>query len=1179
MLKAAQISKNGSIKGVRVNPDASFSVLGPLEVRLADRLVEIGGRRLRALLTLLLLDTGNAVPIETLIAGVWGDHPPAGVGNALQALVSRLRTALDRGGPGAKGLVRAEATGYRLLVPPDQVDVHRFGRLAATGRAALDAGDAATARDAFGAALALWRGPALADLAGHDAEVAQAEIRGLEEARLSVTEGRIEADLRLGRHDEVVPELSALITAHPLRERLRALHMRALYDAGRQVEALAAYQQARETFADRLGADPSPELTALHTSMLRGEPPLHPADGRARVVRPAERPPAGRELRGNLRARLTSFVGRDREVAELGRLLAERRLVTLVGPGGAGKTRLALEVGDADPARTADGVWLVELAPVRDGQAVPDAALDALGGRDGGLRKIRLVSASSGPTAFAPAAHRGDGDVQGRLAALLTGSEALIILDNCEHVVDAAAGLADRLLADCPGVRVLATSREPLGIIGETLFAVAPLESPPAGLVPSAIPPAGAGPEVVSDAAGMDELRRYPAVRLFLDRAAGVRPGLDVGPPDTVARICRTLDGLPLAIELAAARLRSMSTRQIADRLGDRFRLLTAGSRTALPRHQTLRAVVAWSWDLLDARERALARRLAVFRGGATLAAAETVTQDLAEDPAKNPAGNAAGNPAANASGGAAGTFAGTPGGGLAQDDVLDVLTRLVDKSLVVMEDRDGRTRYRMLETIAAYARERLAEAGEENTYGLAHARYLLELAENAEPHLRRGEQVHWLRELAAEHDNLTAALHWTLTHGRLDLAIRLGGALIWYWWLLGHRAEGARWCQEIVTRAEAGGLASHAQDVDPAGLALVHASYAINAAGADAGFGEVRHSLLEVARLTEGHTGPRHPGITLAVPILKCFTGEMEEAERLLGDLVDDEDTWVASVAHTFLANLRLNFGGVDAAAPHALAALNGFRELGDRWGMGLTLSAIAEIAGMRGDFGRVIEMLTEAVSLIGEIGGHDDLPYLRLRLAVTLYQAGERARAEEQLAEAERVALERHNPGDLAYVRHLRGEFARWDGDLKRAATEHAAAMDGVARVPMVPPQQLALMQVGAGTLAMAERDAPRARELIAAALKNAVHSQDGPVLATCAVALAGLAALEGEPERAARLVGAAHAIRGLNDLGDPDERRIAETAKAALGPRYETEHERGRALSRDDAIELLERSAGRR
>ncbi|MEV4052221.1 BTAD domain-containing putative transcriptional regulator [Amycolatopsis sp. NPDC049688] len=625
-----------------------FAILGPVEARRPDGTpVALGGPQLRGLLALLALDAGRVVSAGRLIDGLHGEHPPEGAAEALQSQVSRLRRRLRDGGA-PDGLVEFTPAGYRLAVDPQDVDVHRFERLTAQAR---ETADPALKLELFTEALALWRGPALDGLADPPRAARLAELR------LAATEDRVDAGLALGHHDPLVAELRELAREHPLRERLTAQLVRALHGAGRSAEALAVFAEMRERLADDLGADPSPELADAHLAVLQAAP-------ERRVPVP-----------------LTPFVGR----AELDRLttaLRDARLVTLTGPGGAGKTRLAVEAA----ARVAGEVCFVELATATD---VPRAVLAALGLREQGV--------------LTPGAAAGPAD---RLAAGLADRPLLLVLDNCEHVVADVARLVRRLLGECAGLRVLATSREALGLTGETLVPVGAL-------------PAGA------------------AARLFTDRAAAVAPG-EAPDPGAVTRICAALDGLPLAIELAAARLRSLSADDVAARLGDRFALLSRGDRTAEPRHRTLRGVVEWSWDLLDADERRLAGRFAVFAGGARPAAVERVC-----------------------------------------DGSDAVLTGLVEKSFV--EFAGGR--YRMLETIRAFC----AEHGDDRR--AAHAQYFLGFACAHEPQLRGAGQLTALAELTAEHADLHAALRWSAT-AEPETALRLIAVLSWYWWLRGLRSE-----------------------------------------------------------------------------------------------------------------------------------------------------------------------------------------------------------------------------------------------------------------------------------------------------------------------------------------------------------------------------------------------------
>ncbi|RSD09127.1 BTAD domain-containing putative transcriptional regulator [Amycolatopsis eburnea] len=636
-----------------------FAILGPVEARRPDGTpVALGGPQLRGLLALLALDAGRVVGADRLIDGLHGDHPPEGAAEALQSQVSRLRKRLKDGGA-PDGLVEFTSAGYRLAVDPQDVDLHRFERL--TARARETAGPEAKLA-LFTEALALWRGPALDGLADPPRAARLAELR------LAAIEDRVDAGLALGQHDRLVAELRELVREHPLRERLAARLVRALHGSGRSAEALSVFAEVRERLADELGADPSPELADAHTAVLRGAP--------------ARRVPVP----------LTGFVARG-ELDGLRAALASARLVTLTGPGGAGKTRLAVEAA----TREAGEVCFVELATTTE---VAPAVLAALGLREQGV--------------LAPGAPADPAD---RLAAGLADRSLLLVLDNCEHVVADAARLVRRLLAAVPGLRVLATSREALGLTGEVLVAV--------GALPAAA-----------------------AARLFTERAAAVAPG-EAPDSDAVTRICAALDGLPLAIELAAARLRTLSATDVAARLGDRFGLLSRGERTAEPRHRTLRGVVEWSWDLLEPAEQRLAGRFAVFAGGARLDAVERVC---------------------------------------AVPDAEGVLAGLVEKSFV---EFDG-GRYRMLETIRAFC----AERGDD--VRAAHAEYFLGFARAAGPRLRGAGQLTALAELTAEHADLHAALRWSAAAAP-ELALRLLAALTWYWWLRGLRSEATPFADAVL--------------------------------------------------------------------------------------------------------------------------------------------------------------------------------------------------------------------------------------------------------------------------------------------------------------------------------------------------------------------------------------------
>jgi predicted ATPase/DNA-binding winged helix-turn-helix (wHTH) protein len=1066
---------------MRDNHPMWFGILGTVEVRSADgNALQVGGPRVRSLLGLLLLSAGRIVATERLIDGLYGEDPPAGAANALQSQVSRLRRGL-RDGAGSAELVEFHTAGYRLAVDPGDVDVHRFERLTADGRRALAAGDRTSAAALLREALGLWRGPALADVA--DVPFAEAQAARLEELRVAAVEDRAEAELALGGHRGLVAELRGLVTAHPLRERLRGQLMRALYGSGRQAEALTAFEDARRILADELGADPSPELAALHLAMLRAEPAL--------AAPPAA--PSSAAVRTRLPAQLTSFVGRADELARLDNLLTAGRLATLSGPGGAGKTRLAIEA-----AERYDGeVCFADLAPIGAGPAdgtgpagaVAQAVVDALGLRETGLL---------------PQAPGSRPDPAGRLVTALTDRRLLLILDNCEHVVDDAARLAHRLLGACPGLRILATSREALGITGESLCPLPPLSLPPAG----------------SEAL---EALAYPAVRLFADRAAAVRPGLEVDAAnlDTVLRICAGLDGLPLAIELAAARLRSLTLDEVAARLDDRFRLLSRGDRTKAPRHQTLRAVVEWSWDLLGDDERTLARRLTVFAGGATLDAAARVC-------------------------------------GLPVDEVDGLLADLVDKSLV--EDAGGR--YRMLDTIRVFCAERLAEAGEQERVRAAHAAYFLLLAETAEPYMHQAEQLHWLARLNADHGDLLAALRWSV-HADRTLALRLLAALSSYWWLRGLRSEGAPVALELL---ELIGPEPPAGLEEEYVLAVMIAVYG----GAHGSAIDDHHRLVDsiMAGLGAEHRPLRPMATLLWAMSAGPANSDVELQEKMMG-----RDPWSRALRHFGWGYTRLFDGDVTGAETEFTAGIEGFRAVGDRWGLAGLLAELARVTGWRGDQDRSLALADEAFELVSQLDAAEDMADMLCLRAEGLIRGGDLESAHTCYQRAVEFARKAGAPEKVGDARHGLGEIARLRGDLTEARRLNETALSGCKVDSFGVNQTRNHIFVGLGRIAEAEGDADQARSWFHQALTLALG--DGNSLAAAAVAegLAGVALLDGDGERAALLLGTGTALRGISVAGDPDTARVARLAKALIGEAASTAaFERGATMSREEALGLL-------
>ncbi|MFE9748109.1 BTAD domain-containing putative transcriptional regulator [Saccharothrix saharensis] len=1021
-------------------------VLGPLEVTADGAVVEVGGARVRALLVRLAVAAGRVVTTEELADALWPEDRPADEVAAVRSLVSRLRRALPA------DVVRSAPGGYRLDLPADAVDALRFDRLARETRAALTAGDPVSARRLAAEALALWRGPALVDAAG--APFAVGHVAGLDETRLAVVEDGAAADLACGRAEHLVAGLTDLAARHPLRERLQALLLRALVASGRAAEALACYEDIRRRFAAELGADPGPDLRATHQEILRADP-----------AGPADLPWAG-----NLRAPLTSLVGRSADVERIVGQLAEHRLVTLVGPGGAGKTRLATTVA----ARLPGGAWLVELASVTDPDDVAPAVLGALG-----LRDQRSVDR---PVAVA--------DPMTRLVDVLSRSEAVVVLDNCEHLVDAAARFADELLGRCPRSRVLATSREPLGVYGEVVSPVPPLDG---------------------DA----------AVRLLAERAVAVRPGFAVTPEnaDVVAEVCRRLDGLPLAIELAAARLRSLSVEQLAARLDDRFRLLTGGSRTALPRHQTLRAVVAWSWDLLSAPERDFAERLAVFPAGFDLEAAER----------------------------------------LAGDGAFDLLAALVDKSLVQVV---AGSRYRMLETIREYCLERLAEEGRVAAARAEHAAYFRDLAETAEPHLRGKEQMTWIARLEAERDNLVAALHFAADSGDADTAVRLAAAMGMFWTMRGNRAESVPWLR----------LALSVPGRPPDTARQVASAFLLVNNAVTGGFKDLDTHIATLTELAAESTG-EHPVLVLLEPMLGLFLDDGERALAAVDERLDASDPWTRAVLWMVRGAVRENEGDLRGARDDIATAIAGLREVGDRFALAQALTGAAEAHLAFGEPERAMAALEESIGLLAELDPDDDAAQERILLATARVQLGDVERAR-----AECLALTKPTPRPwaargVAFARLVLGDLARYEGDLVEAERQYEAARAALEHQPLVVPQFHARILASHAHLAVERGDREGAAAAIGTAFGHAMAAKDMPVLAHIAVAAAAVRARFGNPTDAAKALGAGEQLRGAPDPRNPEVVRLADRLRADVGDAaYDLAYATGVALDRADAIALV-------
>lgn len=846
-----------------------FGILGPLEVTRDGVSVPLRAGQQRVLLAALLIDAGQVVSVDALMCRLWGEDPPRGARNAVQNYVLRLRRAL---GP---DVVVTDRRGYVIDVPPDVVDAHRFEALARQGGAAFSAGSPERAAALLGEALGLWRGEPLADL---PAERFQDVVPALCEQRLAAQEVWIDAVVQSGRPAEVLPELRRLTERHPLRERFWAQQMLALYRCGRQGEALERYREVTRVLADELGIDPGDELRTLHQRILTSAPEL------AAVRR---RPPGGT---GNLPAETTSFIGRERELAETRRLLRASRLVTLTGVGGVGKTRLALRTAGQVRPSFPEGVWLADLAALTDSTLVARAVAEALGLRDQSVRSAMDA-----------------------LADHVRDRRLLLVLDNCEHLMDAVAPLVQRLLCAAPDLRVLATSRERLGVPGEHVFLVS-------------------GLTLRNDADG----GACEAVRLLSDRAAACAAPLRDG--GSAAELCRRLDGIPLAIELAAVRLTCLTVEEILERLEDRFRLLSVPQAPATNRYRrTLRGVMDLSHNLCTPGERLLWARLSVFAGSFDLKAAEAVCA----------------------------------GDGIDGADMLDLISGLIRKSVVVLDGTGRAARYRLLETIRQYGLDRLRADGEAVAYRVRHSDHYHALAREAAADWCSPREAEWLDRLRTELPNFRAALAFCLA--RPDRA-RIGAEMAAdltrtrSWFFSGTLGEARHWLESLSAGLGPGEatimktfIASLQGDV--AAAATFRREYLADPSLAQAppvAYVEGVHALLahgdpaSIERLARardgfraaGHTGDAHMA-TMFWAIAAAFLGPRGVAASARGVYVAEADAsgaeWARTWAQWCTGLTELLHGDPAAALAPLCAALVRQSSMDDRWGPAWDLEMLA--------------------------------------------------------------------------------------------------------------------------------------------------------------------------------------------------------------------------------------------
>jgi predicted ATPase/DNA-binding SARP family transcriptional activator len=1042
-----------------------FGLLGTLAVWADDgRLAEVPEAKVRALLADLLIHLGQPVPADRLIDDLWGDDLPVHPAGALQVKVSRLRQALENAEPGGGDLVAFRSPGYLLQAGSDALDERRFAALVERAGATGDLRDRA---GLLADALALWRGPPLADFA--DAMFVRAAIARLDEQRLVALEEQAEVRLALGEHSLLAGELGELVADHPLRERLRAAHMLALYRAGRPAEAVDSYSELRGRLADDLGLDPGPGVAALFQAILEQAPGLQ------RVPAP---PTLGARPRTNIPAMLTNMVGRAAAVADLRALLDEHRLLTLTGPGGVGKTRLALETATQAADAFPDGAWLAELAGLGGTRTPADAVMAVLGIRD---------DSSVDPADL--------------LAEALRTSRMLLILDNCEHLVDQVAKLTAQLLQVAPELRILVTSREPLMVAGEYVWAVPPLT-------------------------------QSSAVQLFAMRAGAAAPGfrLDEGNAQAVAGLCRRLDGIPLALELAATRVRALGVHELLARLDDRFRLLVTGPRDAPPRQRTLWAVIDWSWELLTDPERLVLRRLAVAADGCSLPAVEAI---CAED-------------------------------GL---DVLGLLARLVDRSLVVVADGPDGPRYRLLESVAAYGLQRLEQAGESGRLRVRHLRYYTNFAERAAPRLRRHDQRSWLRRLDAEAANLRSALDFAL-NDQHDDGLRMVNALAWYWFLRGRLTEARRALEEALALPRGSATARATATAWLSGftaLAGDRREHSVPPPGAD---DDVRATLEWFHAFVASDFGDPSVGEAMVGGALASF--------RALGD------QWGIAAALSTRAKLAMIRGDPATAHRDAQQSLELFRELGDRWGQLQAIEWLGAAAAATGDRAQADRLHRDGLRMAEDLGLWPQAADALSWLGRSALRSGDLAQARELLERGMRLAAEQsYQPGRVFAELGL-GQTARREGKLDDAETHIRNVLRTSQRIGSEPDVARTVSLSELGFIAEHRGDPAAARSWHIQSLTAAQALGDPQAVAQALTGLAGAHAIVGQPDRAARLLGAADAAWQPPGASHPpgasadvsaDVARVTAVTRQALGEAaFAAELERGRRLRPQQASSLL-------
>ncbi|MEV6325963.1 BTAD domain-containing putative transcriptional regulator [Nocardia sp. NPDC051787] len=1061
-----------------------FGVLGPLDVATDHGdAVSIPESLVRALLADLIAHVGVPVSTDRLIDDLWPGSTPTNPTRSLHTKVSQLRRALEDAEPGGRKYIVTTPAGYLLRAEPAHLDSTLFLDSVARAQVSMDLRMRA---NLLREALALWRGPAFADFVDLPFS-AEASAR-LDEARIAARSELAEVRLELGEHRMLIEEINELVREHPLRERLRSIQMRALYRCGRAADALDSFNELRTLLAETRGADPSRELVELHRAILEQDAEL----------RPEPISLGGKALGHNLPEPPNALIGRDSAVQEVTARMGSDRLVTLVGPGGVGKSRLALAVASSMVDSFADGIWLVEFDAL-DRSHGPEVLADAV------LSVLSIdVNAPPGPP---PQARLNSVD---RVVAFLRSRRAMLVLDNCEHVVDAAAALVEAILAESADCRILATSRSPLAVRGETIRSVEPLELPAADT---------SRPELLSASS---------AAQLFAARAPGLR--FDAANFEDVIAICRRLDGIPLALELAATKVRVLGVHELLIQLDRRFQILAGGFRDSPDRHRTLRAAIDWSWELLSGAERDVLCWLAIHAEDCSLPAALSLAGDPAED-----------------------------------HEILGALTRLVDQSLVVMQEAQHGPRYRLLESIAAYCVEHLETAEVLVELRLQHANHYAELGERAGAELRGPDQRRWLEWLDVESPNIRKAADFAIGRRDARLAMRLVNSLIWFGFLRGRLTEAHRYLRAVSA------MAGELRPVERATILRWQAGMALL-------IGEADQLVSPSPALTGDETAAELCALARGEWFLgyaQWYSGALPESEdrvgRALATFRSLDDSWGIAASLSLRAAQGTARSELAVVRDHAETSAAIFDEVGDRWGRLKAIEALAVLAEFEGRYDDANDLHYEGLQIVEDLGLWTETAHKLALLGRIALLRGEFATADELHHRSLRLAVSHANRLGEGFAEIGLGLSARRQGRLDDAEQHLTRWLGWLAAI--AAHNGVALVLAELGFIAELRGDAEAAWALHAESLSAASATGDIRAVALAVEGLAGAAALADQFDRAARLLGAA--MRARASTGAPlasgermDVERITAAVREALGDeRFAAEFQRGGPVIVDD------------